>query len=140
MTVAVADVKIDRADFHVANLDIARECAQPRHQRKQGAAPIVAHFTQPGIIDLAIDKEIGARRRTDGKQSHIGSARVGCLGVVGQCAEVEGGSTDRLEIKTDADGVTGTDDLALDPDIVPQSDIQAVCEHDQSGRDFLASR
>ena len=61
LPVALADIKIDRTDLHVANLDIARQYAQPRHQRKQGAAPIVAHFAQPGIIHLAIDKEIGAR-------------------------------------------------------------------------------
>ena len=93
---------------------------------------MLAHLAKPGVVDVAIDEQVAAHHHADGKQRYIGGPALHVLGEVGQRPELEARSADWLEIKTNADRVARTDHLALDAELVTQSEIKPARQYDQS--------
>ena len=95
---------------------------------------------QPRILHVAVDEEVGAHRGADRKQRQIGHPVRRSLGIIGERTEIEARPVERFEIKSDADRMAGTHDLASDTEILPQADVQSVRQHDQTRGNLLAAR
>ncbi len=133
LAMSLRDVEIRGPDLdRTRDLDIAGQRAESRHQLKQALLRSVAHLAQPGIIHGAIDHQVGAHRRLDRKQREIGHPGRGILAVIGKGAEVEGARMARLEIESKRDRVACAGDDSFEPELMAQSDVQAVGEHDKA--------
>ena len=89
---------------------------------------------------MSIDEKVGAHHVADGKQRHVCRPLAHVFAVIRKCPEGESRPLARLEIETDADGMTGADHLAFDAEIVTQGDIEPVRQHYQPGTDLFPVR
>ena len=138
MAAGIIHVEIDRANLYLTDdVEGAGDALEPGQGHVQRLGRSAAEFAQPGIVEAAVHKQIGANPRADRKQREIGDPVARPFGEIGQCREVERIPPGRCHIEPDRDRMAGADDVSRNAKLVPQTDVQAVGKHDQASRNCL---
>ena len=102
LTIAFADVKIDRPDFDKAiDFERPRQFLQLWDHRPHGLLWRVAKLRQPRIAHIAIDEQIGTRRSANREQGEVRHPRRRVLREVSESREIERSRARWLQIETD---------------------------------------
>lgn len=102
LAVARTDIEVGRPYPDVAgDFEIAGDAPQPRHRRIQRRCRRALDLLQPGVVELAIDKQIGPHRIADRKQRQIGYPFAGAFREIGEGGKLERRAADRRDIKSE---------------------------------------
>ncbi|CUT15144.1 hypothetical protein BF49_6224 [Bradyrhizobium sp.] len=138
MAAGIVHIEIDRADFQLTrNVEWSGDALEPWQRGVQRLGGRAAQLKQPGIVEAAVDEQIGAHPRPDRKKRQVGDAVARPFREIGQRREVERVPSRGHHVEPDRNRMAGTDDLSRDSQLMAQADIEAVGEHDQPGGDHL---
>ena len=116
----------------------ADELSQAWHEGEQGLLGRLAEDPQPGIVHLAVDREIGAHRRANGEERDERRPVGGPFGIVRQGREVETVPPDRHEIEAEHDRMAFAQFHSGHAQTMAQAAVQPVRHDDQTRGNFLA--